>query len=206
MGSEHLSGYEVIYEEDTPLFEQLHAGKVSTDEELACAMYDELLSAAAKAGFQQYEVANFARHSSAVAEETPDHACRHNVNCWRGGSFYGLGPSAAGYVRGARTKNVSNTIAYCAQLELGKRAIESSEALAPLARAGEIAAFGLRMTSGWPLAQFQERTGFELQREWKTEIDRMLGLGYGKLDPHRFQLTRQGLRYADWVAREFLRS
>jgi coproporphyrinogen III oxidase-like Fe-S oxidoreductase len=78
--------------------------------------------------------------------------------------------------------------------------------LTPLARAGEIAAFGLRMTSGWPLAQFRERTGFELQREWKKEIDRMLGLGYGKLDPQRFQLTRQGLRYADWVASEFLRS
>jgi oxygen-independent coproporphyrinogen-3 oxidase len=206
LGSEHLSCYEVIYEEDTPLFDQWRAGKVSTDEALACAMYDELLSAAAAAGFQQYEVANFARHFSKVAEETPDHACRHNVNCWRGGSFYGLGPSAAGYVRGARTKNVSNTKLYCAQLERGRRAIESSEELGPLARAGEIAAFGLRMTSGWPLAQFRERTGFELQREWKNEIDRMLGLGYGKLDRQRFQLTRQGLRYADWVASEFLRS
>jgi oxygen-independent coproporphyrinogen-3 oxidase len=206
LGSEHLSCYEVIYEEDTPLFEQLHAGKVSTDEALACAMYDELLSAVATAGFQQYEVANFARHFSTVTEETPDHACRHNINCWRGGSFHGLGPSAAGYVRGARTKNVSNTELYCARLERGRRAIESSEELTPLARAGEIAAFGLRMTSGWPLAQFRERTGFELQREWKKEIDRMLGLGYGKLDPQRFQLTRQGLRYADWVASEFLRS
>jgi len=206
LGSEHLSCYEVIYEEDTPLFEQLRAGKLSTDEALACAMYDELLSAAAAAGFHQYEVSNFARHFSTVPGETPDHACRHNINCWRGGSFYGLGPSAAGYVRGVRTKNVSNTKLYCAQLEQGRRAIESSEELAPLARAGEIAAFGLRMTAGWPLLQFQERTGFELQREWKSEINRMLDLGYGKLDRQRFQLTRQGLRYADWAAAEFLRS
>ncbi len=206
LGSEHLSCYEVIYEEDTPLFEQLRAGKLSTDEALACAMYDELLSAAAAAGFHQYEVANFARHFSTVPGETPDHACRHNINCWRGGSFYGLGPSAAGYVRGVRTKNVSNTKLYCGQLERGRRAIESSEELAPLARAGEIAAFGLRMTAGWPLLQFQERTGFELQREWKSEIKRMLDLGYGKLDRQRFQLTRQGLRYADWAAGEFLRS
>lgn len=96
-----------------------------------------------------------------------------------------------------RTKNVSNTTLYCGQLERGRRAIESSEELAPLARAGEIAAFGLRMTAGWPLLQFQERTGFELQQEWKSEINRMLDLGYGKLDRQRFQLTRQGLRYAD---------
>src|ERR1700754_5219963 len=62
LGSEHLSSYEVIYEEDTPLFEQLQAGKFRVDEELACTMYDELLTAADRAGFQQYEVANFAKH------------------------------------------------------------------------------------------------------------------------------------------------
>jgi oxygen-independent coproporphyrinogen-3 oxidase len=206
LGSEHLSCYEVIYEEDTPLFDQLQAGKISTDEDLACAMYDKLLSTTAGAGLHQYEVANFARHISRVPGETPDRACRHNINYWRGGSFYGLGPSAAGYVRGARSKNVSNTQLYCDQLERGRRAVESTEVLAPLARAGELAAFGLRMTAGWPLAHFQERTGFALQQEWKNEINRMLDLGYGKLDQQRFQLTRQGLRYADWAASEFLRS
>ncbi len=206
LGSEHLSCYEVIYEEDTPLFDQLRAGEISTDEDLACAMYDELLSTAAAAGFHQYEVSNFARHFNKIPGETPDHACRHNINCWRGGSFYGLGPSAAGYVRGARTRNWSNTALYCDQLERGQRAIESSEELTPLGRAGEIAAFGLRMTAGWPLAQFQQQTGFDLQQEWKSEINRMLDLGYGKLDRQRFYLTKQGLRYADWAASEFLRS
>src|SRR6266536_5736567 len=43
LGSEHLSSYEIIYEEDTPLFEQLQAGGFSVDEELACTMYQELL-------------------------------------------------------------------------------------------------------------------------------------------------------------------
>jgi oxygen-independent coproporphyrinogen-3 oxidase len=206
LGSEHLSSYEVIYEEDTPLFEQLQAGKISTDEDLACDMYDELLLTTAKAGFHQYEVANFARHFGNGPSETPDHACQHNVNYWRGGSFHGLGPSAAGYVRGVRTKNWANTTLYCEELERGRRAIESSEELEPLARAGELAAFGLRMTAGWPLSQFQERTGFELQQEWKSEIHRMMDLGYGELDSRRFHLTPRGLRYADWAASEFLRS
>ena len=90
----------------------------------------------------------------------PSHACHHNVNYWRGGSYYGLGPSATGYVRGVRTKNWSNTQLYCDQLEKGKRAIESSEELPPLRRAGEIAAFGLRMNAGWPFAEFQTHDGF----------------------------------------------
>jgi len=136
LGSEHISCYEVIYEEDTPLFEQLQAGKFAVDEELACAMYDELLSFTDAKNFQQYEIANFAKNISGVQNEIPDRACQHNVNYWRGGSFYGLGPSAAGYVRGARTKNWSNTTLYCEQLERGRRAIESSETLNALARAG----------------------------------------------------------------------
>jgi oxygen-independent coproporphyrinogen-3 oxidase len=206
LGGEHLSSYEVIYEEDTPLFEQLEAGKITTNEALACDMYDELLAASSASGFQQYEVANFARHKASATAEIPDRACRHNVNYWRGGSFHGLGPSAAGYVRGVRAKNVSNTALYCEKLEHGLRAVESSEELSPLGRAGELAAFGLRMTAGWPLAQFQERTGFDLRVEWNGEIKRMLELGYGNLDEQRFRLTREGLRYADWAASEFLRS
>src|SRR5580658_5472236 len=121
LGSEHLSCYEVIYEEDTPLFDQLQSGAVQLDEDLACAMYDELLLAAADAGFQQYEVANFARHTAATPAEVPDRACQHDVNYWRGGSFHGLGPSAAGYVRGVRTRNLANTTKYCEQLESGRR-------------------------------------------------------------------------------------
>jgi oxygen-independent coproporphyrinogen-3 oxidase len=206
LGSEHLSCYEVIYEEDTPLFEQLRAGAVHTDEDLACAMFEELLQTAADGGFQQYEVANFARHRAAAPAELPERACRHNVNYWRGGSFYGLGPSAAGYVRGVRTRNWSNTTKYCEQLESGRRAVESSEELPPLARAGEIAAFGLRMNAGWPLEQFQRRTGFDLRQEWKPEMDRMTALGYGKLNAQRFYLTSEGLRFADWAAAQFLRS
>jgi len=54
LGSEHLSSYEVIYEEDTPLFEQLKARKFVVDEDLACAMYEELVEHATGAGFHQY--------------------------------------------------------------------------------------------------------------------------------------------------------
>ena len=66
LGSEHLSTYEVIYEDDTPLFAQLQAGEFDVDEDLACAMYEELVARATAAGFRQYEVANFARETEAT--------------------------------------------------------------------------------------------------------------------------------------------
>jgi oxygen-independent coproporphyrinogen-3 oxidase len=196
----------VIYEEDTPLYDQLQAGQFAVSEDLACSMYDELLDRAAAHGFEQYEVANFARRGGpSTPGEIPARACRHNVNYWRGGSFYGLGPSATGYVRGVRAKNWSNTVLYCERLEQGKRAIESSEDLPPLRRAGETAAFGLRMNRGWPLEEFQQTTGYDLRQEWAMEIEQLITRDWAALDARRFHLTRQGLRFADAAAEMFLR-
>jgi len=204
MQSEHLSSYEVIYEDDTPLFHQLQAGEFSVDENLACEMFEELVSSATRAGFRQYEIANFAR-GELNEEKIPARACKHNVNYWRGGNFYGLGPSATSYVRGVRTKNWSNTQLYCEQLEKGKRAIESSEELPPLKRAGETAAFGLRMNSGWGFEDFLRATDFDLRREWNSEMEQLVGRNWAARDETRFQLTPQGLRFADAAAELFLR-
>ena len=241
LGSEHLSSYEVIYEEDTPLYAQLQAGQFSVNEDLACAMYQELLERTVSHGLAQYEVANFARAADSGAGippatvgvspeligsrarrppsrrdtcptfpnsgplDIPARACRHNINYWRGGAFYGLGPSAAGYVRGVRTKNWSNTSLYCERLEEGKRAIESAEELSPLRRAGEIAAFGLRMNAGWPLAEFQETTGYDLRQGWACEIEQLVAQNWARLDSQRFRLTSEGLRFADTAAEMFLK-
>jgi oxygen-independent coproporphyrinogen-3 oxidase len=205
LGSEHLSCYEVIYEDDTPLFKQLAAGEISIDEDLACAMHEKLVERASNAGFVQYEIANFARNNPPSHDDVPARACRHNVNYWRGGSYYGLGPSAAGYVRGVRTKNWSNTQLYCERLERGERAIETVEELPPLKRAGETAAFGLRMNAGWPLVQFRSVTGFDLHSEWRSEIADLIARGWADLSSDHFRLTPNGLRFADTAAEMFLR-
>jgi oxygen-independent coproporphyrinogen-3 oxidase len=256
--SQHLSCYEVIYEEDTPLYAQLQAGEFSVNEDLACVMYEELLERTASCGLEQYEIANFARNSRPMseaglqrqeesaprrqrssltrsmaanrrgsdsfqgvpaskascacetggpseAEDIPTFACRHNINYWRGGSYYGLGPSAAGYVSGVRTQNCANTLLYCEQLEQGKRAINSTEELSPLQRAGEIAAFGLRMNSGWLLSQFRQATGYDLCRDWAAEVDQLVAKGWARITPRRFYLTAKGLRFADAAAELLLR-
>jgi oxygen-independent coproporphyrinogen-3 oxidase len=197
LGSEHLSCYEVIYEEDTPLYARMKAGEFSVDEALACSMYEELIERAANAGLARYEVANFAREGR---------ACRHNINYWRGGSCYGVGPSATGYVRGTRERNVANTVQYCEQVESGRRPVASTERLTPLGRAGETAAFGLRMTEGWPFEEFLRSTGYDLRREWAGDMSRLERQGWGYITPERFHLTAQGLRFADAAAELFLRT
>lgn len=209
LGSEHLSSYEVIYEEDTPLFQQLQAGRFDRDEDLACAMYEELVERAASAGLCQYEIANFARDEEGASPTSPHslpkRACRHNVNYWRGGSFHGLGPSATEYIGGVRTRNWANTQRYCEQLEQGKRALESREELAPFARAGETAAFGLRMVAGWPFEDFQRTTGHDLRREWASDMETLVRRGWGERSRESFRLSPTGLRFADAAAELFLR-
>ncbi|MHC1767976.1 MAG: radical SAM family heme chaperone HemW [Verrucomicrobiia bacterium] len=205
LGSEHLSCYEVIYEEDTPLYAQLQAGRFDVDEALACAMYDTLVDAAGNHGLRQYEIANFARHNSTLESEIPNRACRHNVNYWRGGPFHGAGPSATGYLNGVRTKNWSNTTLFCEHLEAGRRAFEFQETLSPLARAGETAAFGLRMTAGWPFECFKEVTGFDLRDEWAADMADLIEQGLAEMDETHFRLTRRGLRFADLAAEKFIR-
>lgn len=210
LGTEHLSCYEVIYEEDTPLYEQLKAGQFDVDEDLACAMHEELIDRSAEAGFQQYEIANFARHEGPPAD-IPSLACLHNVNYWRGGYYFAVGPSAAGYEPdpaggpGLRTRNWANTQMYCEQIEKGQRPIEGRECLPALRRAGEIAAFGLRMNAGWPFADFTRATGFELAGEWGAEMEQLAQQGLAVLESDRFRLNRRGLRLADAAATEFLR-
>jgi oxygen-independent coproporphyrinogen-3 oxidase len=206
LAPEHLSCYEVIYEEDTPLFAQLAAGRIDVNEDLACDLYEELLACADQHGFAQYEIANLARRlTEDIAGGVPGRACRHNVNYWRGGSFLGLGPSATRYEGGVRTRNVANTQQYCECWERGHPAVESSEQLAPLARAGETAAFGLRMTAGWPFEEFHRVTGFDLRAQWQTEMTELAAKGWGQRDASGFRLTPQGLRFADAAAELFLR-
>jgi len=195
----------VIFEEVTPLYEELKAGRFAVDEDLTCGMYEELISAAEASGFRQYEVANFAQ-GPPDAEGIPAQACRHNISYWRGGEYAGLGPSACGYVGGIRTRNISSTNNYCNALAEGVRPVAQSERLSPIASAGEIAAFGLRMNAGWPLDLFRKTTGFELSEEWHDEIGRTISYGWGQLRNNRFRLTQKGLRFADAVAEWFIRA
>jgi oxygen-independent coproporphyrinogen-3 oxidase len=193
---QHLSTYELTYEDDTPLFRRLQArGVARLDEAAATGMYERMLALAAEAGFRQYEISNIAR---------PGRECRHNLNSWRGGDYVGVGPSACGYVDGWRYRNVASIDDYCALIERGESPTEHAEKLSPRARAGELAAFALRMNEGIRAAAFERQTGFRLEELWGDALRELAAQKLVEWDGERLRLTPRGRLLADSVAEAFI--
>ncbi len=193
---QHLSTYELTYEDDTPLFRRLGAGGVARlDEPVPTAMYERMLELTAEAGFRQYEISNIAR---------PGRECRHNLNAWRGGEYVGVGPSACGFVDGWRYRNVPDIDAYIARIERGESPAVQTERLSPRARAGELAAFALRMNEGIEATAFERQTGFRLDRLWPDALRDLAGHELVAWDGNRLRLTPRGRLLADTVAEAFI--
>ena len=83
-------------------------------------MYEILIDRLSQNGFEQYEIANFARVTDQAAKGIPGYACRHNVNYWVGGEYLALGPAAAGHLDGPRYQNWSNTDLSCEAVKAGR--------------------------------------------------------------------------------------
>ncbi len=141
LSPDHVSTYNLTYEEDTAFFELY--GADAADEESDVEMFclaEDLLSAA---GFRHYEISNYARGD----------ACRslHNLACWRGEDYYGLGPGACGTVNGLRYRNVEDTAAYTAALvQQGVLPPCHVEHLGEDARRTELLGLRLRTDEGLP--------------------------------------------------------
>ena len=118
-GVSHISAYTLIYEEGTPLFDDLSARLItpnSSDDE--ADLYLQTAEFLSSHGFRQYEISNFA---------LPGFECLHNLNYWRRGEYFGFGPAAHGFRSGKRYRNVSSTEEYCRRIEHSETYIEEVE-------------------------------------------------------------------------------
>ena len=136
---DHISAYNLTYEEDTAFFESLRRGEMRENEDHDAEHFhlaDELLTAA---GFDHYETSNYAR---------PGYHSSHNQGYWRGEDYLGLGPSAVSTLDHVRWKNVADTARYVSQIQSVGHALSESETLDPEARRLERIALGLRTKDG----------------------------------------------------------
>lgn len=198
LGPEHLSAYNLAFEEATPFKRWLDEGKLQPlPEEVELELFERTRELLAARGYAGYEVSNFA---------LPDRHCAHNVNYWRNGQYLGLGPSAVSKVGWRRAGNVRAVQAYGRRAASPGGAEDWSETLEPAARLGETWWLGLRLAEGVDPEAARRRAGAApdageraLERARDLESGGLLIFADG-----RYRLTGRGLAVADAVAREFL--
>jgi oxygen-independent coproporphyrinogen-3 oxidase len=197
LGPAHLSCYGLVYEKGTPLWKEWQAGRVkAVDEETERAMYAHTIDRLQEAGLPQYEISNFARLG---------HESRHNLVYWANEPYFGVGVGAARYLDGVRSVNTRDLQSYLRRIESNQPATGPTEVLDPEARARETAVLMLRRTAiGIDRADFQRRTGFDLDALAEAALARHVAGGLLEDDGDRVRFTREGLFLADTVLCELV--
>ena len=192
---DHISTYNLTYEDKTPLSGDLAAGVIkSVDEDTDRAMYELAIDKLSGAGIVQYEISNFAREGF---------ECKHNLNYWANGSYIGIGPGATSYLQGKRSTNFPDINRYCEMVRSGDCTVEESEKLDSLERACETAVLNLRRRCGIDLVEFRARTGFNAMQLFAESIRMYQERGLIDKSGGRIFLTRQALGIADSILCDF---
>ncbi len=193
LGVEHLSAYALSYEEGTPLYRMRQAGEVKElDEEETRRMYDVLIDLLTEAGYEHYEISNFAR---------PGRYSRHNSSYWQEVPYMGLGAAAHSYNLRERRWNVADIRRYMDSIAAGRLPVEEVEPIDGTTRYNERITVGLRTREGIGLDTLTpDHRQFCLQ-----EAKPFLDGGLLTLADNRLRLTRAGIFVSDMVMAALMR-
>jgi putative oxygen-independent coproporphyrinogen III oxidase len=186
---DHVSAYSLIVEEGTSLARRIARGELPMPDEDDLAdkylLVDERL---AKAGFEWYEVSNWARDHRAW--------CMHNLGYWTGADWWGVGPGAHSHVGGVRWWNVKHPAAYADRITLKASPAHAREVLDAETRRVERVLLEIRLNDGLPV-EVLDATG-------RAAIFDLVQRGLLDRVGDRLMLTVEGRLLADAVVRELL--
>ena len=189
---EHISAYALQYEEATPLGRMLQQGLVKeVDEELSRQMYYDLKDRLFEAGFEHYEISNFAR---------PGFRSRHNSGYWNQTPYLGLGAAAHSYDGHKRQWNVADIQQYMKGIEWGTPFVES-ETLDDDTRYNELVMTALRTCEGLPLSALYGNYRDYCLRQARPFVEGQLL----KIADDHMRLTREGLFVSDMVISDLMK-
>ena len=192
----HISTYGLTFEKGTAFWARREKGRLqAAPEELERDMYALAMDELAAAGFEQYELSNFAR---------PGYACRHNQTYWQGRPYFGFGPGAARYIEGRRETNHRSVTTWLRRVLGGESATAASETLLPEDRARELLVLGLRTTAGIERRSFEARTGFALDDLAGAAVERHRAAGLIEDTGTHVRVTRAGRFVADSIVVDVL--
>jgi oxygen-independent coproporphyrinogen-3 oxidase len=191
-GTDHVSAYALTVEEGTPLSTLVETKRVpDVDPDVQAARYEVAESLLGAAGFERYEVSNWAR---------PGRASRHNVLYWSGGDYLGFGAGAHAHVAGRRWWAVRLPRDYIAAATDPDGTPEAgAETLSLDERAGESLMLGLRLARGVDLAEITARYGESALAERRETIEGLVSAGLLILDGSCLRLAPEATLLANDV-------
>lgn len=202
---EHISAYSLMVEEGTVLYDLMSKGGergarsenclVGEDDEHSRRMYETLIDQLTQAGYEHYEISNFAR---------PGHRSRHNSSYWDATPYLGIGAAAHSYDGEHRWWNKSDLKQYIADIQSGKSPVEETEALDQETKYNDLITTALRTADGIQLERMLSAFGKAyadyLMANAAPHIRRdMLAITDGRL-----HLTRRGLFVSDDIMSDLI--
>jgi oxygen-independent coproporphyrinogen-3 oxidase len=198
LGTTHLSCYSLMFEPNTPLTKKLQMGVIDrADEDVEAAMFETTIDTLASAGFEHYEVSNFARRD---ARPRKSNRCEHNLLYWQNENWLSIGPSGSAHVNGVRWKNVPHLGKYLASPAADGCPVQDVEQLDADASFGEQLMLRLRLLDGVELTWLEPR----LDPRRRAAIEQQTSLGLLERTANALRLTRRGLMLCDSVVGELL--
>ncbi len=179
---EHISCYSLILHNET-------TKKLPTDEEER-EMYHTIVNTLKEDGYHHYEISNFARSG---------YESKHNLVYWNQEEYVGVGAGASSYVNGVRYTNVADIKKY---INGEKPNIEEVQTLNSKER--EYIILQLRLVDGMNIAKANKRFSTDIEKVYKSEIDKMKKLDLLTVENGYMKLTTKGLDFGNVVWEEFI--
>jgi oxygen-independent coproporphyrinogen-3 oxidase len=196
LGVDHISAYGLTVEEGTPYAAwQARAPGAFFDDVREADLYAAAIEVLEAAGYEQYEISNFAR---------PGHRCAHNCNYWANGEYLGLGVGAASYRDGVRSVHTRSLDDYVTAALAGSPIPSQAERLEGRKRAGEAVMLALRTAQGVGLTEFKERYGIDVIADYAPVVTRFAETGLLEHVGDAVRLTQRGRFLANDVCGAFV--
>lgn len=186
---EHISAYSLIVEDGTPLAGDDLLLEMLPGEEIDRKMYHRTKELLQKAGYERYEISNYAKKG---------YACRHNMVYWQGGNYLGFGLGASSYFEGERFHNPMEMEEYHTYQK------EEAEVLSREDKMEEFMFLGLRMTEGIQKEEFQSRFGVSMESIYGKILEEQEKEGLILQNEKSVKLTERGLDVSNYVFCDYL--
>lgn len=195
LNPEHISAYNLMYEDDTPLHRALQRGDFEElSEEENVEQFSMLIKRMKEAGYRHYEISNFAK---------PGYESRHNSSYWNDTAYIGCGAAAHSYNGNSREWNISDIKEYIKGIESNNRNYEI-EHLTEEERYNDAILTRLRTSDGIPLAWIKNKFSQRLNSYMLNAAKKHIEYGNIKKADETLSLTEKGIFISDAVIRDFI--